>query len=173
VTTAREFLASDAPTGSELINGVVHLNDVSFEHQELCGRLVVDLSRWDVEGVRGASGFGGNWVLSATDVFKPDVWWTSERPRGASHQGPPDLAVEIREVGTWARDAGPKLRRYEAAGAAELWLVDSPACSVLVFRREGAAGFESAFEFGPGEQLTSPLLPGFTLAIDELFAGLA
>lgn len=79
----------------------------------------------------------------------------------------------MRSPGTWALDVGPKLRRYELTGAAELWLVDPPACSVLVFRRDGAdAGFAAAVEIGVDEALTSPLLPGFGLATAELFADL-
>jgi len=39
---------------------------------------------------------------------------------------------------------------------------------VLVHR--AGQPLDDALELGPGEQLTSPLLPGFTLAIDELFA---
>lgn len=68
---------------------------------------------------------------------------------------------------------GPKLRRYEAAGTAELWLVDPPAWTVLVFRRDGGpgtAGFGTALEVAGGD-LTSPLLPGFALPVTGLFEG--
>ena len=40
--------------------------------------------------------------------------------------------------------------------------------SVLIYR---AASFGEPTEVGPGEQLTSPPLPGFALPIDELLAG--
>jgi hypothetical protein len=39
---------------------------------------------------------------------------------------------------------------------------------VLIYR---AGSFGEPTEVGPGEQLTSPLLPGFALPIDALFAG--
>jgi Uma2 family endonuclease len=89
-------------------------------------------------------------------------------PDGARHDGPPDLAVEVRSPGIWHRDVGRKLERYRDAGTRELWLVDTPASTVLVYR---AGSFGEPIEVGPGEQLTSPLLPGFALPIDELFAG--
>ena len=57
--------------------------------------------------------------------------------------------------------------RYRDAGTRELWLVDTPASTVLVYR---AGSFGEPAEVGPGEQLTSPLLPGFALPLDELFA---
>jgi Uma2 family endonuclease len=60
---------------------------------------------------------------------------------------------------------------YERAGLAELWLVDSAARTILVYRRSTAAStaFEVALEIGEDEILTTPLLPEFTLDITELF----
>ncbi len=59
----------------------------------------------------------------------------------------------------------------QAVGVQELWLVDTPASTVLVFRRTTAEspGFDVDAEFGPGTTLTSPRLEGFELAIDGLF----
>jgi Uncharacterized protein conserved in cyanobacteria len=166
--TAHEFLSHDHPIGSELIDGVVHVNDPGFRHQRICGRLYRALAQWaDEPDGPGEVGWGGNWVLTDLHVYKPDVWWTTTAPSGSRHDGPPDLAVEVRSQGTWHRDIGRKLAEYGAAGTKELWLVDTPAATVLVYR---AGSFDDAIEVGPGERLTSPLLPGFTLAIDELFA---
>jgi Uma2 family endonuclease len=147
--------------------------DPAFDHQEVCLRLLVALNSWALERKLGRPGYGGNWVLSDRNVYKPDVWWTSRPPSGVKHVGPPELAVEVRSPSTWALDVGPKLRIYEAAGARELWLVDLPVSTVLVFRRgdDGAAS-DDGVDVGPGDTLTSPLLPGFALPIDELFAGL-
>jgi Uma2 family endonuclease len=171
--SADEFLAGDFPTGSELVEGVVHVMDPAFNHQEACARLLTALREWAMDRAVGRAGFGGNWVLSDRNVYKPDVWWTSHPPSGTRHAGPPELAVEVRSPSTWALDVGRKLWRYEAAGTRELWLVDLPVSTVLVFRREGDdAGFGDGVDVGPGDTLTSPLLPGFTLPIDELFADL-
>ncbi|MDN5920093.1 MAG: Uma2 family endonuclease [Pseudonocardia sp.] len=171
--SSEEFLSRDFPIGSELVDGVVHMNDPAFLHQEVVRRLCLALSIWaDGASGRGRAGVGGNWVLSDGHVYKPDVWWAATPPRGTRHSGPPDLAVEVRSPGTWALDVGPKLRRYEAAGTTELWLVDPPASSVLVLRRDATdTGFDAAVDIGSGE-LTSPLLPGFTLDVDVLFADL-
>jgi Uma2 family endonuclease len=112
-------------------------------------------------------------VLSDRNVYQPDVWWTSHPPSGTRHAGPPELAVEVRSPSAWALDIGPKLRRYEAAGTRELWLVDLPVSTVLV-RRRGVDGtaFDDGVDIGPGDTLLSPLLTGFALPIDELFADL-
>lgn len=171
--TADEFLSHDYPIGSELIDGVVYEMDPAFDHQELVSRLLIALRVWVEESGLGRAGFGGNWVLSDGHVYKPDVWWKAQRPRGVRNDGPPELAIEVRSPGTWALDVGPKLRQYEAAGTAELWLVDTPSSTVLVFRRDGSGpGFADAVEAAAGAQLTSPLLPGFTLDVDALFADL-
>lgn len=166
--TADEFLSHDYPVGSELIDGVVFPNDPDFRHQRLCARVHRALDRW-AEGPDGHSeaGWGGNWVLGDRHVYKPDVWWAATPPTGSRHEGPPDLAVEVRSPKTWHRDIGRKLAQYGAAGTKELWLVDTPARTVLVYR---AGSFDDALEIGPGEKLTSPQLPGFVLALDELFA---
>lgn len=164
--SADEFLAGDYPIGSELIDGVVHVNDPGFRHQRLCKRIHRALDQWaEAEADRGEAGWGGNWVLSSSHLYKPDVWWAATPPDGTRHDGPPELAVEVRSPGTWRLDIGPKLAQYRAAGTRELWLVDTPARTVLVHR----AG-EDLREIGPAEELTSPLLPGFTLPIDALFA---
>jgi hypothetical protein len=51
--------------------------------------------------------------------------------------------------------------------------VDTKSETVLVFRRSEpqAASFDVALEIGIGERLASPLLPGFSLAVAELFGG--
>jgi len=55
---------------------------------------------------------------------------------------------------------------YAETGTRELWLVDTPARTVLVYR---AGAFDDAAELGPEATLTTPLLPGFALPLDELF----
>jgi Uma2 family endonuclease len=172
--TADEFLSGvpgapeSYPIGSELVDGVVHLNDATFRHQELCGRLYDALRDWTrTESGFGTVRWGGNWVLGERQVYKPDVWCREHPPDGARHDGPPDLAVEVRSPGTWRLDIGRKRVVYGEAGTKELWLVDTPARTVLAFR---AGAFDEGLEIGPGEQLTTPLLPGLAIPIDELFA---
>ena len=83
----------------------------------------------------------------------------------------PDIAVEVRSPSTWRRDRKIKKPVYEQQGLPELWLVDTVAECVLVSRRSSpeAATFDVELTVARGEMLTSPLLPGFALALDELF----
>jgi Uma2 family endonuclease len=68
-------------------------------------------------------------------------------------------------------DIGAKKRNYERHGVAELWLVDTAADVVLVFRRSTAKTptFDVSEELDAAATLTSPLLPGFALAVAEIF----
>jgi Uma2 family endonuclease len=77
----------------------------------------------------------------------------------------------VRSPSTWRYDVGQKKAGYERHGLPELWLVDTPAEQVLVFRRSrvGAKAFDVALELGRGDVLGSPLLPGFELALGALF----
>jgi Uma2 family endonuclease len=85
----------------------------------------------------------------------------------------PDLAVEVRSPSTWRYDVGAKKAGYERHGLPELWLVDTAAEAVLVFRRSdpAALAFDVALELVAGERLASPLLPGLGVDVAELFSG--
>ena len=171
-----EFLRGDWPPGAQLIDGEVIVNDPALQHQRICKRLVFAIEMWSRQGERrGEVGYGGNWAVAPGQLYKPDVWWVpADRtldevaPR---HDVPPTLVVEVRSPGTWRFDVGRKKQVYEAAGVRELWLVDTPVSTVLVFRRGSpeSVGFDEDAEVGPGDTLASPLLPGFGLGIDELF----
>jgi Uma2 family endonuclease len=104
----------------------------------------------------------------ATGV-KPDVWGRAAGPGdGPRYDGTPDLAVEVLSPGTRRLDLGRKRDRYRDAALPELWLVDGPASTVVAVRFAGGATDDA--EFGPGDSVTSPLLAGFSLAVDALFA---
>lgn len=84
--------------------------------------------------------------LDEENVYAPDVLRYRPGRAPGLHDPPPyplpDLAVEIRSLSTWRYDVGAKKSAYERHGLPEL---------------------------ARGDTLTSPLLPGFALALDELF----
>jgi Uma2 family endonuclease len=83
----------------------------------------------------------------------------------------PALAVEVRSPSTWRYDIGAMKAAYERHGLPELWLVDTPAETVLVYRRSksDSARFDVALELDAGAQLMSPLLPAFSLSVTDAF----
>ena len=68
---------------------------------------------------------------------------------------PPSLVVEVRSPGTWRFDVGRKRDVYQEVGVQELWLVDTPAATVIVFRRATAnsLNFDVVAEVGRGDDL--------------------
>ena len=172
-----EFLRGDWPPGAQLIDGEVIVNDPTLQHQRICKRILFAIEDWSRNGEgRGEVGYGGNWTVAPGQVLKPDVWWVpGDRSLdfyAARTDTPPALVVEVRSPGTWRYDVGRKKQVYESTGVRELWLVDTPVSTVLIFRRSApdSPGFDDDGELGPGDTLESSLLPGLALAVDELFA---
>ncbi len=164
----------------QLVEGEIVVNEPKAVHARLHGRLFFALEAWVRDGDgRGAAFLPTDVRMDAHNVYGPDLVWFSEPglsaafPSGldAYSERVPDLCVEIRSASTWRYDIGAKKRVYEAGGLPELWLVDDASETVLVYRRSTPKSptFDAALELGRGEALTSPQLPGFSLALDQLF----
>ncbi len=180
--TAERYLAiaaeeEDLRRNQQLIAGEVVVSEPGPVHQRATRKLLVALSTWvDLGERRGEAFLPLDVKLDEENVYAPDILWYADG-HGPAEDRPrphplPDLAVEVRSPSTWRYDVGVKKQVYETRGLAELWLADPAAGTVLVYRRSNpAAGtFDIALEPGPGELLSSPLLPGFELALDELFS---
>jgi Uma2 family endonuclease len=175
--TADEYFATSPELPYiELIDGEIVVNQPSLGHNRIALEFVALLREWcRAAPDRGEAGIPADVQLDAYNVYAPDVWWVRE-DRIPSRDalrivGPPDLAVEVRSPSTWRYDLGTKKRVYEATGLPELWLVDTQADTVLVYRRssEKSATFDVELEVGRNEQLTSPLMPGLSIDLAELF----
>ena len=175
--TAEEYLAGSVEGDrKQLVEGAIVVTDPKPIHAALQVRLASALHTW-----ADAAESGGLVLLPTSirmdehNVFGPDLVWFAESHRPADlreyPEQVPDLCVEIRSPGTWRYDIGAKKAVYERAVVPELWLVDDVAETVLVFRRSAprAVSFDVAVELERGAVLKSPLLPGFTLALDVLF----
>ena len=175
--TAEEYFALPPDDRfTQLIDGEIVVNSPAMRHQLLTGFLYHRLLLWtEAAPGRGVACIPVDVVLDEANVFAPDVWWVSEEHRPARDalrlDGPPDLAVEVRSPSTWRYDVGAKKATYERQGLAELWLIDTVAEVALVHRRSSPDGpsFDVALKLGAGDHLTSPLLPGFSAALQELF----
>ncbi len=177
--TAEEFLAMPEPERGwpwSLIEGEVVVNDPTMLHGEVQGGLYLALATW----ARAASGRGKlalplDVQIDERNVFKPDIAWYAEGRAPARLDRPPyrmpDLAVEVRSPSTWRYDVGAKKSGYERRGLPELWLVDTAAEAVLVFRRSQPRRptFDVSLELARDDELRSPLLPRFALPVADLF----
>jgi Uma2 family endonuclease len=161
----------------QLVDGRIVVNEPKAIHMLLQLRLGFALHGWVTGGAgRGLALLPTDVRLDEYNVYGPDLlWFRQERIPADLNAYPehvPDLCVEIRSPGTWRYDLGAKKRVYEAGGLPELWLVDDASESVLVYRRSRADQpmFDIELEVGRGDTLTSPMLPGFAVSLEELFA---
>jgi Uma2 family endonuclease len=179
--TADEFLELPLPRPwTQLVAGEVVVYQPLPKHQIVCTRLLVTLVNWSAaQAGRGVAILPLDIRADDRNVYAPDILWYAEgRAPGIDAGRPspmPNIAVEVRSPSTWRYDIGVKLPVYEERGLHELWLVDTRADTVLVFSRSGpdSATFDVTLELERDEQLTSPQLPGFALALDELFVELS
>jgi Uma2 family endonuclease len=114
-------------------------------------------------------------VLSPNDVVQPDLLVvTIDRLDIVRDriEGPPDLAIEILSPSSRRTDEVLKRRAYERWGLAELWIVDPDVERVRIYQVEAERRFGRARELSAehGEALETPLLPGFSMTLVELFA---
>jgi Uma2 family endonuclease len=177
--TADEFLAlpvSARGWPADLIGGEVVVNDPAALHGHVQGNLFIALVGWTrAEPKRGTAVVPGDIAIDEHNVFKPDVLCYADGRLPDPHSPPPyampDLVAEVRSPSTWRYDIGAKKSGYERGGLPELWLVDTVARSVLVFRRSRVGGewFDVALEIGEDAHVQTPLLPGFALRVGDLF----
>jgi Uma2 family endonuclease len=162
---------------AQLVGGELIMDPPKLPHQLVCKQLIVELELWTrAEPGRGVVSIPLAVLIGEHDVYQPDiVFYRGDRVPARDGRPPypvPDLAVEVRSQSTWRYDIGAKKAGYERAGLAELWLADTAADEVLVFRRSrpDAPEFDVALELTRDDALSSPLLPGFSLAVGAIFA---
>ena len=78
--------------------------------------------------------------------------------------------MEILSEGTEHKDREIKRREYALAGVGEYWIIDPEAMTVETLRRDGGDDYSRSLLLDRDSILTTPLLPGFTLKLSELFA---
>jgi len=96
-------------------------------------------------------------LLSATDPRRQDRFWL-----GA------DLALEVVSADKPERDLVDKKSDYAEAHVPEYWIVNPQTETITVLRLQDGA-YEEAGTYRRGELATSVLLPGFSVAVAEVF----
>jgi Uma2 family endonuclease len=112
-------------------------------------------------------------VMSPYDVVEPDLLvvladqhdiLTDKNVRGA-----PGLVIEILSPSTRKRDQTLKRQLFDREGVREYWMVDPDRNRVAVHRRAADGSFPLVTTLDASETLTTPLLPGWSLALGMLF----
>jgi Uma2 family endonuclease len=168
----------------EIVDGELFVSRAAGnQHQRVCTQCVFGLEQWNHQTRLGVVLVAPGVIFSDADAVIPDVVWVS-RERLAAVQGEddhlhgaPELVLEVLSSGDTneRRDREAKLRLYSVWGVREYWIVDWRTETVAVYRRRQARGRQAAPSLrlegtlGREDTLTSPLLPGFALAVAQLF----
>ena len=157
----------------ELLDGeLIKLPSPVFAHQMASARI-----GYPLQGFISANDLGialhapMDVHFSDTDVAEPDIMFISHERSGIIGRwinGAPDLVVEILSPSTAHYDLNYKRELYARYDVKEYWIGDTDARTITVLLLVNGA-FEETGVYGPGDTLTSPTLPGFALAIDDVF----
>lgn len=84
--------------------------------------------------------------------------------------GAPELIVEVLSPGATneRRDREAKLKLYSLKGVQEYWIADWRLQQIEIYRRD-AAQLRQIATLLPNDEITSPLLPGFSTQVQRFF----
>lgn len=173
--TAQDLLRLPGDSKNELYEGMVVREEMTAAgHGMICQRLGVELGIY-----AKATGYQHPIVQNTLFDFTPPsaTRRTVLAPDLAIMRGtgpfvweqvpvdPPLLAVEVVSSSQTLAELAVKARIYQHAGVDECWLIDHQTRIVEVWT---ASGVQSLTD---GQTLTSPLLPGFGIAVTFLLDG--
>ena len=175
--TVEDYIDATAgvPEPTQLIDGVMVVNQPRLRHQDAVGMIYRALLAWtERHECRGHVSLPLDVFVDGRNMFGPDVLWYADESRmqiDDYQRGMPDLVVEVSSPSTWHHDVGKKREMYELHGLPELWLVNTVGCDAQVLRRSrpSVPSFDVDLKVGFDEVLTSPQLPGFELPLREVF----
>jgi Uma2 family endonuclease len=176
--TADELLK--LPTGMgqryELVQGELKTRSPSgFKHGLLAARLALFLAQYSRAHHLGeVAGAETGFILEQNPdtVRAPDAAFVAAAnipPQGLPvgfFPGPPDLAVEVVSPNDTASEVQAKVASYLAAGSRQVWVVYPDLQQVAVFHSARESRILTVADTLDG----GDLLPGFSLAVAELFA---
>ena len=176
--TYEEFMSlpEGDPYRYELIDGEFFMTpSPNSRHQEISGNLFAMIwthLRSNPLGKVFAAPCDVVFSQKPPQVVVPDLVFVSKARASLvtekNIQGAPDLVVEILSEGTATRDRRQKRSLYERFGVPEYWIVDPQTETVQVFRLSDGR-YSAGLEFQKGDTLDSPLLPGLSIPLAEVF----
>lgn len=178
--TLEEFWDLPAPEKGghhELIAGVLYMvPPPSDSHNEVISRLNLLLASYLVNHPGTGKLYVPRapiWVQERTHL-EPDLMYVSMGrlpPGGIGHLRSADLVIEAFSAATAVYDQETKADTYAALGVRELWLVDLSRQEIEQRVLEAGA-WRALATARPGETLHAQVLPGFTVNVADIFAGL-
>lgn len=161
----------------EIIDGELFVTRAPhIRHQSAAGKLHVRLEIWSEKTGLGSAFQALGVTFTPNDAVIPDVVWISQvrLANGIDEAGhltvAPELIAEILSPGKLneQRDKEVKLKLYSLHGVQEYWIVNWQLKTMEIYRRTNT----QLQLFGTllmDDTLTSPLLPGFSTPIAQIF----
>lgn len=174
-----EQFPDDLTLRYEIIDGELYVSKApNWFHQLVADRIGDALRRWSDASNQGQAVTGPGVIPPDDDNLIPDVVWISHErlATGLGADGKlhvlPELVVEVLSPGlaNERRDRTDKLLVYGRQGVQEYWIVDRTMRTFDIYRASHAE-LHFVARVGEGERLESPLLPGFTLELAQVFRG--
>ncbi|MEM9922622.1 MAG: Uma2 family endonuclease [Cyanobacteria bacterium P01_D01_bin.50] len=172
-----EVLAADEWKRYEIIDGELFVSRAPhIRHQGVGGRIYVNIFNWSEQKKLGQPFFTPGIIFSDADNVIPDVVWISNERLAQlvddeGHlTGAPELIVEVLSAGNTneRRDKEAKLKLYSLKGVKEYWIVNWRLQQIEVYRRDRAQLVLVA-TLMENDEITSPILPGFSCHIQQFF----
>ncbi len=167
--TIDELEANPPDYSFELIDGKVVRKMPNFDHGVLIAKISRLLGNYLETNSLGLISVDANYRLSPANKREsraPDISFI-RKERIPSDTNTfltvtPDLAVEIISPTDKMNDVFDKARLYITQGVQEVWLVLRQTKEILVYTPDGIRSARNV--------LTTPLLPGFEINLNEIFA---
>jgi Uma2 family endonuclease len=161
----------------EIMDGELYVTRTPhIRHQGAASKINTRLEVWSETTNLGRSFQAPGVIFTPSDAVIPDLVWASQArlAHGLDDAGhfivAPELMVEILSPGTQneQRDREVKLKLYSRHGVQEYWIVNWQLQTLEIYRRTDAQ-LQLVTTLDVDDTLTSPLLPGFSLAIAHIF----
>lgn len=165
----------------EVMKGELVVSPAGIQHEEIGARLIATLVNFVRQRKLGivCGSSAGYWMQpegsQPRNFLSPDVSFIAKERLGGAKQAPkkffdgaPDLVVEILSPSDTVERLHDKIVDYFENGARLLWVVNPEEQFVLVYHSPQPDQLLRSGDVLSGEQV----IPGFTLAVSELFAEL-
>jgi Uma2 family endonuclease len=163
------FKMSPAPSGNhQLISGKIYVRLYNYLENKRCK---VFQAPFDVRLVRDETS-----DKKIKNVVQPDVCVICDMAKLADTRsclGAPDIVVEVLSPGNNKKELKLKYELYEEFGVKEYWIVYPGEQSVIRYVLNENGKFKT--EGSPltiGDHITTPILPGFELSLEDVFRDL-
>ncbi|NJK99627.1 MAG: Uma2 family endonuclease [Spirulinaceae cyanobacterium RM2_2_10] len=161
----------------EIVDGELYVTRAPhLRHQEAGGNLHFELVAWSRRTQLGKPFQTPGVIFTPYDAVISDLVWVSQERLAVGLDAAghltvaPELVVEILSPGTAneQRDKEIKLKLYSRHGVQDYWIVDWRLQTVEIYRRRDLQ-LQHISTLLSGDTLTTPLLPGFSVPVAQIF----